>query len=128
MLWHAKTFDDKSFVQDEVKAATCRSRMLCKRPTIRNQLRRVPYCGNNFFALPVTKFLFPVCVDAAGNKCVYSEGDRRGPKGDWIASKANTRIPNCTYNVDVHSSLTTSSWLYDWSHTGCTFRLQYYHL
>ncbi len=31
----------------------------------------------------------------------------------WILSKANTRIPNRTYNVDVHSCMVTSSWLYD---------------
>ncbi len=46
----------------------------------------------------------------------------------WILSKANTRIPNSTYNMGVHSCLATSSWLYDGTHTGCAFALQCYHL
>ena len=49
------------------------------------------------------------------------------PKG-WISSKANTRIPNRTYNMGVHSGSATSSWLYYGTPTGCTFSLQYYHL
>ncbi len=46
---------------------------------------------------------------------------RRG--GLWTLSKANTvtRIPNSTYKIGLHSSLATSSWLYDGTHTGCTF-------
>ena len=33
-----------------------------------------------------------------------------------------------TYNMGVHSCSATISWLYNGTHTGCAFALQYYHL
>ncbi len=63
----------------------------------------------------VTNF-FPVCVDAAGYRCIYSKGV------DIIQGQhAHT-------NSTLHSCSATSSWLYDGTHTGCAFALQYYHL
>jgi hypothetical protein len=85
--------------------------------------RHAPDDDIEFILLRVTNFFFPVCDSVwmqPVTNVIYSEGE--------ISSKANTRIPNLTYNVGVHSRLATSSWLYDGSHTGCTLALQYYHL
>jgi len=72
------------------------------------------------FSLQVTHFLFPVCVDAAGYKCVYSKGV------DMIQGQhAHTK-----QHIQRGSTFTLGNeqLAVRWSHTGCTFALQYYHL
>jgi hypothetical protein len=46
---------------------------------------------------------------------------------EWMLSKANKLHGYHTYNLGVHSCSGTSIWLYDGTHTGCAFVLQYYH-
>ena len=114
MWWHAKTFDEESFAHDEVKAATCRSRMRCRKPRYGTNCAGYPIVATTF-RFASYSILSPVCMDAAGYKILKMYLLRRGPERSEgeILSKANTRIPNRTYNVGVHSRMAASSWLYD---------------
>ena len=48
------------------------------------QLRRVPYCGNSFFALLITKFFFQSVWMQQGTNVSIQEGTRAVRRGDNI--------------------------------------------
>jgi hypothetical protein len=112
VLWHVKTFDNVSFAHDEVKAATCYSRMRGKSP------RYGADCAGHSIA--AYHYFFQSVWMQQGT-------DLFTPKGLKL-SKADKLHCHHAYNMGVHSCVVTSVWLYDGPHSGCAFVLKYYHL
>ena len=110
MPWHDKTFDNESFAHDEVKAAAGYGTGWMPKTTIWNQMRRVPYCGND--SLFYESLIFPVCVDAAGHSGCYPRPTRCTTTAHitWAYIRARRRTARCMLVpiLVVHSYYSTT--------------------